>query len=93
MTINRNNYEEYFLLYIDRELADGERQMVEDFVRRHPDLEKELAALKQPLSFRRIWYLNIKRRCSGMKKNGGCFRCIYGVLQQHSSSYWPAAGF
>ncbi|MDP4130125.1 MAG: hypothetical protein Q8939_08180 [Bacteroidota bacterium] len=47
MTINRNNYEEYFLLYIDRELGDAERQMVEDFVRRHPDLEKELAALRQ----------------------------------------------
>lgn len=50
MTVNRNNYEEYFLLYIDRELNGNERQMVEEFVRRHPDLEKELTALKQTIA-------------------------------------------
>jgi len=50
MTVNRNNYEEYFLLYIDRELNGNERKMVEEFVRRHPDLEKELTALKQTVA-------------------------------------------
>lgn len=50
MTVNRNNYEEYFLLYIDRELNGNDTQMVEEFVRRHPDLEKELTALKQTVA-------------------------------------------
>ena len=47
MTINRNNYEEYFLLYIDRELGHDEQLMVEDYVRLNPDLEKEFSLLKQ----------------------------------------------
>ena len=50
MTINRNNYEEYFLLYIDRELNRDEQLMVEDFVRLHPDLEKEFNLLKQTIA-------------------------------------------
>jgi len=36
MTINRNNYEEYFLLYVDRELNGDEQNMVEEFVKLHP---------------------------------------------------------
>jgi hypothetical protein len=47
MTIDRNNYEEYFLLYIDGELTNDQRRQVEDFVTRHPDLEQELEILKQ----------------------------------------------
>jgi hypothetical protein len=50
MTINRNNYEEYFLLYTDRELDAGDQRMVEDFASRHPDLAKELQALRQTIS-------------------------------------------
>ncbi len=51
MNINRNNYEEYFLLYIDRELNADEQEALESFVRRHPDLEKELDRLKQTVNF------------------------------------------
>jgi hypothetical protein len=47
MTINRNNYEEYFLLYVDRELGRDEQVMVEDYVRLNPDLEREFNLLKQ----------------------------------------------
>jgi len=50
MAINRNNYEEYFLLYIDRELGRDEQLMVEDYVRLHPDLEKEFDLLKQTIA-------------------------------------------
>ena len=50
MTINGNNYEEYFLLYVDRELNGDEQKMVEEFVKLHPDLEKELSALKQTIA-------------------------------------------
>jgi hypothetical protein len=49
MNINRYNYEEYFLLYLDNELSASERRAVEAFVEQHPDLEEELSILKQSL--------------------------------------------
>jgi hypothetical protein len=45
MTIDRNNYENYFLLYVDNELSDAERQAVDSFVRCNPDLQSEMQAL------------------------------------------------
>jgi hypothetical protein len=45
MEINRNNYEEFFLLYTDNELSAGDRKAVEEFVRLHPDLKEELDIL------------------------------------------------
>lgn len=47
MKINRHNYEEYFILYMDNELAPEDRRMVEDFVQQHPDLKEELNLLLQ----------------------------------------------
>ena len=47
MSINTNNYEEYFLLYADNELSALEKNMVEDFVNQHPELEEELLMFKQ----------------------------------------------
>lgn len=47
MTINLNNYEEYFILYMDNELANDDRSLVEDFVQKHPDLKEELDILLQ----------------------------------------------
>lgn len=47
MTINRNNYEEYFLLYIDNELSVAEKNMVDAFVAANPDLQEELVMLQQ----------------------------------------------
>lgn len=46
-TINRNNYEEYFLLYIDNELDATARLAVENFVQQNTDLEVELKMLSQ----------------------------------------------
>jgi hypothetical protein len=47
MNINRHNYEEYFILYMDNELGIDERRMVEAFVSQHPDLKEELDLLLQ----------------------------------------------
>ena len=47
MQINRHNYEEYFILYMDNELPAAERRMVDEFVKLHPDLQEELSLLLQ----------------------------------------------
>ncbi len=45
MNIDRHNYEEYFILYLDEELSAGERRQVEQFVEQHPDLKEEFDLL------------------------------------------------
>ncbi len=45
MTINRHNYEEFFLLYADNELAIQEKTAVENFVLQNADLAHELEML------------------------------------------------
>jgi hypothetical protein len=47
--INRHNYEEFFLLYIDDELSAAERQAVEEFVVLHADLRMELEMLQRSI--------------------------------------------
>ena len=47
MLINRHNYEEFFILYMDNELDPAARRMVEDIVQLHPDLKEELDILLQ----------------------------------------------
>lgn len=47
MNINRHNYEEYFILYMDNELSVEERRLVEEFVAEYPDLKEELDQLMQ----------------------------------------------
>ena len=46
MNINRNNYEEYFLLYVDNELSSVDREAVEVFVMQNTDLRVELNMLQ-----------------------------------------------
>lgn len=47
MTIDRHNYEEYFILYMDNELGMDARRKVEEFVQKNPDLKEELDNLMQ----------------------------------------------
>ena len=44
--INRHNYEQYFLLWVDGELSPEEMEAVERFVASNPDLADELAILQ-----------------------------------------------
>lgn len=45
--INTDNYEENFLLYIDDELSNTERNEIETFVLHHPKLQDEFILLQQ----------------------------------------------
>lgn len=47
MNINRNNYENYFLLYVDNELSAGERTAVEEFLQLNPDLQPEFDMFRE----------------------------------------------
>ena len=45
--INRNNYEPFFLMYVDNELSITDKEMVEAFAQQNPDLQDELLMLQQ----------------------------------------------
>jgi hypothetical protein len=45
MNINRDNYETYFLLYVDNELSAEQKHLVDLFVTENPDLGRELSDL------------------------------------------------
>ncbi|MGC4100274.1 anti-sigma factor family protein [Ferruginibacter sp.] len=47
MSINRHNYEAFFLLYVDNELSAADRNAVELFVQQNADLQEELSVLQQ----------------------------------------------
>ena len=49
MEINRNNYETFFLLYLDRELNPSEMSEVERFVNENADLENEFSLLRKTI--------------------------------------------
>ncbi len=46
MNINLDNYESFFLLYVDNELSAAEKAAVDAFVEQHPYLGKELQLLQ-----------------------------------------------
>jgi hypothetical protein len=50
MQINRQSYEEFFLLYTDGELGLDEKRAVEDFIKENPDLEQELILMQQTVA-------------------------------------------
>lgn len=47
VAVNRDNYEAYFVMYVDDELNAAERNAVEQFILQNPDLEEEMVMLQQ----------------------------------------------
>lgn len=47
VVITRDNYEAYFVMYVDDELNATERKAVEQFITQNPDLEEEMVMLQQ----------------------------------------------
>ncbi len=47
MNINLDNYESFFLLYVDNELSAAERKSVEEFLGNYPYLQQEMNLLKE----------------------------------------------
>ncbi len=47
MKIDRHNYEEFFLLYVDNELTAEQKNSVHQFIQENPDLARELEILQQ----------------------------------------------
>lgn len=48
-SINRDNYEDWLMLYLDNELTAAERLTVEAFAAGHPDVQEELEGLKETM--------------------------------------------
>ncbi|HUQ66547.1 MAG TPA: hypothetical protein VM101_10345 [Flavitalea sp.] len=49
MQINRQTYEEFFLLYADGELNESEKKAVEDFIGQNPDLAGEFTLISETI--------------------------------------------
>ncbi|OQP67908.1 hypothetical protein [Niastella populi] len=47
LVITRDNYEAYFVMYVDDELNGAQRKAVEQFIAANPDLEEEMVMLQQ----------------------------------------------
>jgi anti-sigma factor RsiW len=47
MMINRHNYEEFFLLYVDDELTPVQKRLVDAFVAMNPDLQEEFRIIQE----------------------------------------------
>ena len=43
--IHLGNYEEFLILYVDNELSDEQKKLVDEFLLKHPDLQAELEML------------------------------------------------
>lgn len=68
MEINNNNYEEYFLLYADKELTESKKREVELFLDQHPELKEDFEMILMTVNVpeQKVWLADK----SFLKKNG-----------------------
>lgn len=69
LKVERHNYEEYFLLYVDNELNAEQRLAVEDFVAQNEDLRVELEMVQQTILSSDT--IRFKEKESLLKKESG----------------------
>ena len=90
MNINRDNYEEIFMLYADNELTAEERTAVEIFVEQNTDLASELNLLKQ-LQFKPDADLVFMDKALGIRRSQGLRRRASTVCGRRTpSSAWAS---
>jgi anti-sigma factor RsiW len=82
--ISVENYESYFLLYVDNELSGPERMQVETFVLQHPRLQEEFLVLKQAQLQPEEMVFADKACCTAKKKRKGLY--IHALAANSRSS-------
>ncbi len=82
VNINRHNYEEFFLLYVDGELDTAQRNAVNVFIQQNPDLAEELAMLQDTV-------LHPEALCFHQKDV--LFRSEEGITQANYEEYFLLA--
>ncbi len=79
MIINRHNYEEFFLMYVDQELDASDRTAVELFVAQNPDVAEELKMLQEAV---------LPAEIIEFKEKEALYNKVTGISQHNYEAYF-----